>query len=254
RRGKRALALHRGGALVERPRRHRAGSARIGPRRVLDSRATADPSSHEEGADLGRGREEGLARHRHVEGEVVPADATEADLDRAVSFDDADELSARHAEDASAGSAITDGSVGLHRALLPGIAVDHLGLADDSRADAERTAVGSPDHDDIVADLRIVGLPERYRGKYFADLENREVLGRDLALEAPASRDAPQRGSLDDYRVRRSPLDAVARNDVLVGEDEARAGVVRDHHAGRGPGDLARDRHLDAHALDKGLL
>src|SRR5205085_7102459 len=69
-----------------------------------------------------------------------------------------------------------------------------------------------------------------------------------------ASRNAPQRGSLDDHRVRRSPFEAVARNDVLVGEDEARAGVVRDHHPGRGPGDLPRDRHLDAHALEKGLL
>src|SRR3954470_14584159 len=156
-RGEPPLPLHGSGALVERPRRHRGGSGLADPGCVLDSGPAADPGPHQEGADLRGRREERLARHGNVEGEVVPADAAEADLRRAIPLDEADELSPRHAEDSSARSAVADWSVGLHRPLLPGIAVDDFELTDDSRADAEGAPIGSADHDDVVADLRIEG-------------------------------------------------------------------------------------------------
>src|SRR5712675_1826347 len=100
------LPLHRRGALVEGTRCHGAGSGLVDPGRVLDTGAAADPGPHEEGTDLRGRREERLARHRHVEGEVVAADAAETDLGGAVPLDEADELSARHGEDASAGGAV----------------------------------------------------------------------------------------------------------------------------------------------------
>src|SRR5258708_28919092 len=120
------LARHRGGLL--RWLGHGRPSGQAGE--------AADTGGEEEAADLRRRREERLARHGHVEGEVVVADAAEVDLGGAVALDEPHQLAAGDLEHAAARGAVADGRVGLHRAL--GAGIGPLELAYDSRPDAQR--------------------------------------------------------------------------------------------------------------------
>src|ERR1700730_16020107 len=216
----------------------------------LEAEELARRGPGEERADLSRRSEKGFARHGDVEGEVVAVQAAEGDAGGTVPLDQPHQPAAGYLEHATAGGAVADRRVGLHPALQRARAgLVGLELAAAARTDGERLAVGRADHHHVVADVDVLLGGERDRRKLLLDGENREVLVRHLTLVDDPRRHPVQARPLDHHHEEGRPGETLALHYVRVGEHVAAPLVGGDHHAARGPCDLAPDLHFDAHAL-----